>query len=240
MAEVNSTRVCTCCLQEKPATKEYFHAYKRAPDGCRAVCRTCRAADHVAHRDERLLQKREHYKANKERIGAANKAFYRNNAEAQRAAGIERHFRNRDKRIEQMRNYREANRDKINAKRRPQGVARFRERYGVDVDFTLRHRMRALMRATLTKGREGLRMRDVLGYGADELRAHLERQFVSGMTWGRFMAGDIHVDHIVPVAHFKIESAKSQEFKACCALSNLRPMWAKDNLSKGAKVLTLL
>lgn len=240
MADENSTRVCTCCKQEKPATSEHFHAYKKAPDGCRAVCRVCRAADHAAHRDERLTQRREHYQANKDRLIEASKAFYQKNVEAQRASGLERHYRNREKRLEQMRAYREANLEEINARRRPQGRASFRERYGVDLEFTLKHRLRALMWVTLTKGREGLRMREVLGYGTDELKAHLERQFVKGMTWGRFLAGEIHVDHIVPVAHFKIECVGSPAFKACWALSNLRPMWAKENLSKGAKVLTLV
>lgn len=240
MAESNSTRTCTSCLQDKPATRDYFHAYKRAPDGCRSVCRVCRAEDHAAHRDERLAQRREYYRANSERLNAASKAFYQQNLEAQRAAGLKRHYRNRDKRLEQMRAYREENLVKINARRRTKSKATFQERYGVDLGFTLRHRLRALIRITLTKGREGRRMRDLLGYGAEELKSHIERQFIGGMTWDGFMAGEIHIDHIVPVSSFKIESPDSPEFRACWALSNLRPMWAKDNLSKGAKVLTLV
>lgn len=240
MDEAHFTRVCTSCKTEFPATSEYFHAYKRAPDGCRAVCRACRAADHAAHRDDRMLKRRDHYQANKERLNKASRAFYQKNIEAQRAAGLARHYRNRDKRIKQMQAYRESNLDEINARRRPKNRMAFHERYGVDVGFTLKHRLRALMRATLTNGRDGLRMREILGYGADELKAHLERQFSNGMTWERFLSGEIHIDHILPVAHFKIDGAGSSDFKYCWSLSNLRPMWAKDNLSKGAKVLTLV
>lgn len=240
MAEPHLTRVCTQCLLEKPATPEHFHAYKRAPDGRRAVCRLCRAKDHAAHREERLPQRREHYKENRERLNAAVRAYYQAHADEQRAAGLQRHYKNRETRLEQMRAYREKYLEQINGRRRGKSGAIWRQRYGVDIEFTLKHRVSALVRATLTQGRDGMRMREILGYGAAELRAHLARQFSRGMTWDRFMAGEIHIDHIVPVSSFDIKGPTCPEFRACWSLANLRPMWAKENLSKGAKVLTLL
>lgn len=240
MADAKFTRVCSCCRQEKEATPENFHAAKRAPDGCRAMCIVCRAADHAMHREERAQKRREHYQAHRDRLTATAKEFYQKNIEAQRAVALARHYRNRDLRLEQMQAWRAANLDEVNARRRPRSREAFRARYGVDVEFTLKHRLRALIRVTLNKGRDGVRMRELLGYGTEELRAHLERQFTSGMTWSRFLAGEIHVDHIIPVVHFSIESADSAEFRACWAVSNLRPMWAGENLAKGAKVLTLL
>lgn len=240
MADSHLTRVCTACRKELPATREFFHAYKRAPDGCRAVCRACRAADHALHREDRRAQRKEHYAANRDRLNESAKIYYWQNVEAQRAAARKRHHKNREKRIEKMRAYRAENLKEVNARRRPKSSASFKARYGVDLEFTLKHRFRALIRVTLKKGREGLRMRELLGYGSEELRVHLERQFSCGMTWERFMAGEIHIDHIVPVASFGIDSADSEDFRACWALSNLRPMWAKENLSKGAKVQTLI
>ena len=78
-------RQCTKCKVEKPATNEFFHAYKRAPDGCREVCRICRAADHAEHRDERLPKRRNHYVKNRERLNATSrirgKAHYEKNKE---------------------------------------------------------------------------------------------------------------------------------------------------------------
>lgn len=186
------------------------------------------------------MQRREHYLANKERICAAARAYYEANIDAQRASALDRHHRNRDKRIRQQREYRAKHLDELLAKQRARHHETWRDRYGADLEFTLKHRVRALIRVTLTKGRDGLRMRELLGYGTEELRAHLERQFTQGMNWTRFMAGEIHIDHIVPVSAFDIQSPDSPEFRACWALSNLRPMWARDNLSKAGKVLTLL
>lgn len=37
------TRTCTKCRQEHPATKDFFHASKRSPDGLRSVCKRCHA-----------------------------------------------------------------------------------------------------------------------------------------------------------------------------------------------------
>ena len=79
-------------------------------------------------------------------------------------------------------------------------------------------------------------MQEILGYSTEDLRLHIESMFSNGMTWEKFMAGEIHIDHIVPIAAFKIESDESDGFKACWSLSNLQPLWARDNLSKGSKV----
>lgn len=240
MADANFTRVCTACKIELPATAEYFHAYKRSPDGRRAVCKKCRAADHSEHRDERLAGRRQHYQEHRDRILGVAKAYYDENVEAQRASALERHYKNREKRIEQMRAYREANLDAINERRRPKSQAAFRARYGVDLEFTIKHRVRSLLRVTLTKGRQGRRMADLLGYTTEDLKIHLERQFTKGMNWERFMSGEIHIDHIVPVAAFGIVDVDSPGFRDCWALANLRPVWASENLSKGDKVTTLL
>lgn len=65
--------------------------------------------------------------------------------------------------------------------------------------------------------------------------AHLERQFSPGMSWANY--GRWHIDHDTPVARFNFDSAEHPEFKACWALTNLKPLWARDNLSKGARGL---
>lgn len=72
-----------------------------------------------------------------------------------------------------------------------------------------------------------------LGYELPELQAHLERQFHDGMSWENM--GKWHIDHIIPLASFSFSSQDDEKFKRAWALSNLRPLWAEDNLSKGAK-----
>lgn len=76
-----------------------------------------------------------------------------------------------------------------------------------------------------------------LPYSKADLRAHLERQFLGGMEWINY--GTVwHVDHILPQASFKIDPddpARCREFQACWALTNLRPLWKRDNLAKNAR-----
>ena len=69
-----------------------------------------------------------------------------------------------------------------------------------------------------------------LGYTLENLVQHLENQFVDGMTWEN--KGKWHIDHIRPVSSFNYNSMEDPGFKECWGLSNLRPLWAKDNLKK--------
>lgn len=73
----------------------------------------------------------------------------------------------------------------------------------------------------------------LLGYSTKELLEHLESKFLDGMTWDNY--GKWHVDHIRPDSSFQYKSTYDKDFKECWALSNLQPLWAKDNLKKGNK-----
>lgn len=73
-----------------------------------------------------------------------------------------------------------------------------------------------------------------LPYGAEELAAHIERQFAPGMGWHN--TSEWHVDHIRPVSSFRFTSQIDPDFQACWALSNLQPLWAVDNMRKHARM----
>lgn len=92
----------------------------------------------------------------------------------------------------------------------------------------------------LLKGRVLGSTEKMLGYTKSVLVSHIEKQFTPGMSWDLLMQGQIHIDHILPVAMFKFTDTDDPEFKACWALANLRPMWAIENQRKQAKRLTLL
>lgn len=90
----------------------------------------------------------------------------------------------------------------------------------------------------ILKGKEGKSVDEIVGYSGEDLKLHLERQFLDGMSWNNY--GEWHVDHIQPLSSFKISSADDPEVKRAWCLSNLRPLWAKDNLRKKDKRLFLL
>lgn len=104
-------------------------------------------------------------------------------------------------------------------------------------------RMREAMKEWLfaetgSRGRVG-KLVDRLGYTGADLKRHLERQFVKGMTWTNY-GKRWHIDHIIPLASFKITCIDDPDFAAAWALTNLRPLWWKANVLKGATRTLLL
>jgi hypothetical protein len=124
-------------------------------------------------------------------------------------------------------------------------------RYALDLEFNLSQKIRLYDRKIKSGRRIGETIRlalkrngecpsliDIIDYDMKELKIHLEKQFTKGMTWEKFVAGKIHIDHIIPLNMFDVDD--QLELKSCWALPNLRPMWAGENIRKGAQRLTLI
>lgn len=75
-----------------------------------------------------------------------------------------------------------------------------------------------------------------LGYTARDFKRHIELQFLPKMEWANH--GAWHIDHIVPIS--KLIEEGITDPAVINRLSNLRPIWARDNLEKGAKLTSLL
>lgn len=134
---------------------------------------------------------------------------------------------------------------KADYNRRPEVAAkaaqRERNRRAESAGYRLAQRISAMVRAGLAvKGNPKARRpwQHLLGYTRDQLKRHIERQFHDGMSWDN--AGQWEIDHIVPLALFKYESADDLEFRAAWALTNLRPLWMRANRTKGARRTLLL
>jgi ATP-dependent Lon protease len=76
---------------------------------------------------------------------------------------------------------------------------------------------------------------DILKYTPEELISHLEKQFTDSMTWENY--GEWHVDHRIPISSFNFESVDDDSFMKCWSLDNLQPMWGKENITKGDKII---
>lgn len=74
-----------------------------------------------------------------------------------------------------------------------------------------------------------------LGCSMDEARAHIESQWLPGMNWENHGKYGWHIDHKIPLAAFNLESEEG--IKAAAHYTNLCPLWARDNLTKGSKLL---
>lgn len=132
-----------------------------------------------------------------------------------------------------------AEKSKRHAKRNAEAIAqRKRERRKNDATYSISSRMGCAVRRAVRGKKMGRSWEELVGYTAQELCKHLERQFERGMGWHN--ADQWHVDHIVPQASFNYSSPEDEEFSACWALSNLRPLWAEKNVRKHAKRLYLV
>ncbi len=99
-----------------------------------------------------------------------------------------------------------------------------------DPKFRLNGRMRNAIKKAIKEHKAGRRWEDLVGYTLQELVKHLERKFKPGMSWENF--GQWHIDHIIPKSLFNYKTPEDFDFKRCWALSNLQPLWEKDNIIK--------
>lgn len=117
------------------------------------------------------------------------------------------------------------NKDYLNAKHK--------EKRDNNPVFALAHRIRRMTAFAFT--RKGFKKdgfsEKILGCSWEHLKAHIEGQFLPGMSWEN--RGKWHVDHKIPIA-----SAKTpEEVEELCKWHNLQPLWKEDNLKKGTKLI---
>jgi hypothetical protein len=69
-----------------------------------------------------------------------------------------------------------------------------------------------------------------IGCYLSEFRGHIESKFKKGMGWDN---KDLwHIDHENPVSLFRYETTEDEDFKKCWHYTNLRPLWAEENMRK--------
>jgi len=98
----------------------------------------------------------------------------------------------------------------------------------------LRHNISNLIWLSLRGNKGNRHWEELVGYTIDQLKQHLEKQFIQGMSWENY--GKWHIDHRIPVAVFNFEKPEDIDFKRCWKLRNLRPLWALENSRKQDKL----
>ena len=181
---------------------------------------------------EKYQLKREHYKAkslenyrqNKERISKRKSEYLKENAEYFRIKQNEYRAANRERARSWDKKYRDGNKVKINDI--------LRERRRNDPMLRLKDAIRGSIRAYLgSKKTRRSATFAIVGCTPDFLRGHLERQFKDGMTWENY-GPYWHVDHRIPLA----SGNSPEEIMGLSHWTNLQPLTAFENISKGAKI----
>jgi hypothetical protein len=218
----------SCCNCKKVLSLTDFSKSKSRKDGLNPECRLCVSARNNRKRAERTKSHQKWRLANKEHVNSAQHE-YRKKDEV------------KSKRALYQSAYSKLNAEAINAQKRAwrltvlddQRLKRsvyVKTRESSDVMFKITRRLRSRFGKLLTgKVKNSSAVHD-LGCSVEALRDHLEALFDHGMTWANY--GQWHLDHVVPLA----SASTDIELKALCAFTNLQPLWANENLKKGAKV----
>lgn len=257
-------KTCTKCGETKPVTGFYTSKSRHGKIGLRADCKDCvktasarwasenpeRKAELVArYRVEHAGELKEYltewrnnnpdkvrasgmawYESNKEKAAAYSAEWARKNPAKHKASQAKWYQNNKQKVMEAHEEWRREN---------PEKMREYANRHARKRSQNPRYRFEAAVKQSVRRGltpgsKIGRRTFEILGFTAEELRAHLEKQFLPGMSWENY--GEWHIDHKVPLSAFNYETPDDIDFKPCWALSNLQPLWAPDNLSKKDKL----
>ena len=242
-------RVCRIC-GEKKLLSEYYY-YIKKDKRYRTECKKCnnkQSREYRKNNKEKLKEKREKcYKKNKEKICKSQKKYAKNNKE-KIAERLKRYRKeNKEKIKEQTKGYREEHKEELKEyakNNREMTNKKQRDRRRGNLSLRLNSNMSVSIRQSLKSNNISKNRRhweDLIGYTVQELKYHLEKLFLPGMTWKNY--GRIkgvrcwEIDHIIPVDFFEFTSTDDVEFKYLWSLGNLQPLWAVDNQKKGNKII---
>jgi hypothetical protein len=114
-----------------------------------------------------------------------------------------------------------------------------RVRYQTNEQARLTDLLRAAVRCVMIHRRSNrdwdkdAQLRDIIGCGKLELRAHIEAQFLPGMVWENYGRDGWEIDHIKPCASFDLTDP--DRMRECFHYTNLRPLWRIDNMRRPRK-----
>ena len=186
-------------------------------------------------------------------INAALRQKAASNRPAQRAKNKLNYARHREARKQYQRNYFAKNKERILArnkkytarniaKARKRRVRYYTERIKKDPAFKIYVRLKFSLSRHIKKrdlmAVKTSRMSEIIGMSRADFATHISNQWLPGMTWENYGLASTtvkrwHIDHIKPCSTFNLLNPDEQ--KACFHFSNLRPLWALDNITKSNK-----
>lgn len=182
----------------------------------------------------RKTYKKEWYLKNRERLLNKRKKYYLTHKKQAR----EYHRKNTIKIHCRQKKYREMNKLKLKKAYRNWCQTHKKERNEMlrikrkkDINFKILDNLRSRIFDALKNNTKSARTLELIGCSIKFLKKYLKSRFVKGMSWKNY--GKWHIDHIIPCAKFDL--SKVSEQRKCFHYTNLQPLWAFDNMSKGVK-----
>ena len=219
---------CSDCKLTKDVSAFYYRKKKHYYEG---RCQNCHALRMQEWRKENKERNREnnkrHYHSKKHKIWRDEYRKHPDILAKERAQTISYRSQpdNHEKRTEYLN--RPEVRERVNV---------LKKKKRENIYIKLNERISGAINLSLRKNKNGLHWESLVGYTLEDLKQHLENLFTQGMEWGNYKHSGWHIDHIIPVSRFNFESYDDLDFKRCWALSNLQPMWGRENMSKGNRL----
>jgi len=226
-------KTCSKCKIEKDYL--FFNKDKGKKDGFHSKCRSCEKKYKQDNKEKIREKRKEYQKANKEYLKEYKKEWNQSNKEnikkynkEYRQANkqkIKKYNKDNKENIKKrLKEWREANRENLAKyqKERRQSEPLFKMKCNLRKRTYLAFKNKGYSKNTKTQ--------EILGVDWETTKKHIERQFTKGMSWGNY--GQWHIDHIIPLASANTE----EKILQLCHYSNLQPLWAGENFSKGDKI----
>jgi len=194
---------CNRCNNSFPANKEYFNQNSKLVDGLHTICKKC-IKEYNSIR----------YKKHKDKMLLQSKQWVEKN-------------KNQVKKNKQL--WYEKNKEEFLQK----SLQYKKHRYKTDLSYRLTCNLRRRLHRAIDGKLKNDSALKLLGCSIEELKTHLEKQFINGMNWNNY--GKWHIDHIKPCSSFNLSDPLEQS--RCFNYSNLQPLWAKDNIKKSNKII---
>ena len=225
----NYMKICSNCKIKKEMIK--FSKNRTTKDGYNNWCKDCYKKKYKEKKDYVCEKSRLYYAEHKEKCKERFKRYRNilNNKERLKEQHKQYCSNNKERLKEQHKQYYEKNKEKIIK----QVYDSKRKKLKKDVEFKLKENLRTRLNHGLKGKNKSAKTMEILGCSNKELKKYLETLFQKGMSWDNY--GKWHIDHIKPCCSFDL--TKKEEQLKCFNFKNLQPLWAKDNLIKGKKIL---
>jgi len=171
----------------------------------------------------RSLSQKVCYEKNKKHYTENANRYYQNNKKDKLEYAKKYRLKNKDK----YKDYFAKNAEQIYKRR----ALREKERRENDISFRIQCNLRSRLRNALNGKKKLKHCIDLFGCTNDELIKHIESLWKDGMNWENYGIDGWHIDHIKPCSSF--DMSKEEDQLKCFHYSNLQPLWALENKSKG-------
>ncbi len=210
------TKKCKSCSEIKPIYE--FHIRKQVKDGYNNKCKIC--ACKLVKKYSSTTEQKEKIKKKKKIYNSSDKGKELNKKQRRKT-----YLENKEKENLRSKKWNSDNKNKIKQYKKKYEKEYYRKNKPKLICRSMLHRA---LRSLNTKKNSSTN--EMLGYSPEQLKNSIESLFKEGMTWENY--GKWHIDHIVPLSSF----IENTPVNIVNALSNLQPLWAKENLSKGNKL----